>query len=349
MAVVAGLERHGHRPRRPRLARLPADLDTHPFPRSHQKQILNLVGAIDGIHGERLARRECRRLASGREPFDSAREGEGHRGKPLGNEKLIRSLSIFKQLKVHHFLDGGDAIEIDRLNRQCGFFEEPQRHRLAIDKERGPDDHFRGAPRPQALPIDMNPCPEFVRFAPMVEEVEARDLCDGGGVLGGGIDPGGADHDRLSPWSSARRDQDRAVVTTGKLLTVKQEPGMENLAAGVVENREPLASAGIFHQRPEPALANQSPARATVADEVHDIHPRLRKLGQIDVAEAPRQRVVVGSERQLDCRSQAVERDISIDLLQLAAVMAEGIDLEDPDCELRNILHHHIERHGSGG
>ena len=63
------------------------------------------------------------------------------------------------------------------MDRQLRRLKRPKRHRPAVDKERRTEEHLGGGPRPQALPVDMDPGAELMRFAGVIEEVEARDLC----------------------------------------------------------------------------------------------------------------------------------------------------------------------------
>ena len=177
MAELAGLKRDRDRPRRPRLPSLPADFDKRPVAGADEKQVLDLVGAVDRVDGERLTRDQLQRLPAGREPLHLPRESEGDGREPLGNEKLVGPFPVLKQFEIEHLLDGRHAVEIDRLDRQLPRLKRRQRHRPAVDEERRTEQHLGGGPRPQALPVDMEAGAEFVRLAGVIEEVEARDLC----------------------------------------------------------------------------------------------------------------------------------------------------------------------------
>ena len=106
-----------------------------------------------------------------------------------------------------------------------------------------------------------------------------------------------------------------------------------------------MAGSGADDERPEPPLSQKRPARPAVADEINHIHPRLRELRKIDVANAPQQRVVVRLDDKLHRRRQAIEGEVGVDLPELLEIMAKSVDLEDPHRELRNVFHSQIEGH----
>ena len=112
--------------------------------------------------GKRLARGELQDFASGGQPLDLARQREGDARQPLRHEKLVGPLSIFEELEIRHLHERWHAVEIDRLNRQLWRLEARKRHRPAVDKQRGAHEHLGWLPRPQALPIDMDPGAELV-------------------------------------------------------------------------------------------------------------------------------------------------------------------------------------------
>ena len=340
VAEVARMKRDHDRPRRPRLPRLPADFDDRPVAGADEKQVLDLVGAIDGIDGERLARAELQRLTAGGQPLDLPRQREGDRREPLGDEKLVGPLPVFEELEIEHFLDRRHAVEIDRLDRQLRRLEARKRHRPAVDQERRTEEHLRDGACPQALPVDVDCGAEFVRFAGMLEEVEARDLRHA--FLRGNRR---RHDDRLAAGGGAQGDEDRAVVAAGILLPLEDEPAFGHLAAGVVEDREPLPRRGADDKGTEPPFPHQRPARPAVADEVDDIHPRLRKLREIDMANGPQERVVVRLHDKLHRRRQAVEGDVGVDLLEVREEVTAGVDLEDPHGQFWNVLHRQIEGH----
>ncbi len=336
VAVVAGFEGDRDGPRRTRLSRLPPDLDMRAVAGTDEKQVLDLVGAVDRVDGKRLTRAELQRLPAGREALHLPGKGERHARKSLGDEKLVRPFPILEELELGHLFGRGDAVEIDRLDRQLRRLEQPERHRPAVDEERRPDDHLGALPCPQALPVDVDPGAEFVRLGRMLEEIEARQFA---------VTDRRRDHDRLAAGGGAEGDEDRAVGPTRDPLALEEQLRLHDLAAGVVEDREPLPGGGAGHERPQPPLADQRPARAAVADEVDHIHPRLGKLREIDMADAPLQGIVVRFEHELDRRRHPVERDVGVDLLERAESVAAGVDLEDPHRELRDVLHRQIEGH----
>ena len=176
VAELAGTKRDRDRPRRPRLPRLPANFDKRPVAGANEKQILDLVGAIDRVDGKRLARAQLQRLPAGGQSLHLSRQHEGDRRKALGDEKLVGPLPVFKELEIEHFLERWHTVKIDRLDRQLWRLKRRKRYRPAVDEERRTEKHLGGGARPQALPIDVDAGAELVRFTGMLEEVEARDL-----------------------------------------------------------------------------------------------------------------------------------------------------------------------------
>ena len=209
VAELARLERDRHRPRRPRLSRLPADFDVGPVAGANEKQIFDLVATVNRVDGKRLTRAELQRLSAGGQSLHLSRQREGDRREPLGDEKLVGPFPVFEELELEHLFERRHAVEIDRLDRQLRRLERRKRHRPAVDEERRTEKHFGRGPRSQALPIDVYSGTEFVRFTGMLEEVEARDL--GQAVA---CRDRRRHHHRLAAGGGAQGDENRAVIAT---------------------------------------------------------------------------------------------------------------------------------------
>ena len=118
VAELAGTKRDRHRPRRPRLSRLPANFDKRPVAGANEKQVLDLVGTIDRVDGKRLTRAELQRLPAAGQPLYLPRQRESDRREPLGDEKLIGPFPVFEELELEHLFERRHTVEIDRLDRQ---------------------------------------------------------------------------------------------------------------------------------------------------------------------------------------------------------------------------------------
>ena len=105
------------------LARAAEQFDDVVVAELREVQVLDLVGAVDLVQGERLRRRQVDRLAGGH-GLDLGGEDHAQRLEPGGNADLVDRLAVLEEREVRDLHRGRDVVVIDRRDAQLDVLEQ---------------------------------------------------------------------------------------------------------------------------------------------------------------------------------------------------------------------------------
>ncbi len=310
---------------RPRLARLAEGLQ-HVRPADvHQVHVLDLVGLVDVVEVEALRGREVL-LSVPRDVLDLGLERELDGLEILAHREDADAVLVFLELEVVHLAGGGHAFAIDGVDDQRHLFQQSQRGGHAGDLQVGPDDHLGVlAPPQQAFALDVKARLQRVRFRLVGELIQAGEIA---------VDQ----DDRLGAGVGAEGNGDPPVLVRLVFLAGHHDPGVVELAVGLVEDGEHVPGGAGADQVSQRSLADEGPAGLAAADEVDDVDPVAVDGGELEGLAVAAQRGLLILVRAGVGGDQPVQVDARVHFLPGRAVVVLGVDAIDLDQQLLDVL-----------
>jgi len=241
--------------------------------------------------------------------------------------------AVFEQLEAGHLAGRCDAFVACRGDDELRLFKNGQRHRRAVQVERGAHAHLGHAALAQRFTVDYKPRRKRIDFALVVETGEVRKRAV-------------RQHDQLLARLGAEWQRDPVLFV--RLVFVARHPdgGVLHFGAVLVEHGKDLAGGAGAHEVGQSALADDRAAALAVADDLDDIDAAVVDAGELERALDLAIGRLVARIHLLFVGYEPVEVDVGIDLALVLAVIGAGVHFENLHDQCAHVLgpHRHLGR-----
>ena len=234
-----------------------------------------------------------------------------------------------------HLGAGAHAVEGGGGQRQSGVGEQFRGGRLVADAQRRPHRQDRFGPGHALLRIQVELGLQRVGLGVVFEFGQRRQPTLGIGQ-----------HDGASARVGRERDLDAAVLGVGlPLAPIEPSHGVGHHAGILVDDLDQIAARSVGLQQRKPAASDEGPGGASPADDLDDPRPSFAfELGKAKRPCGPEEGRGLTLVTLFGVGHPPIEREVGVQRALVRLEVAESVDLEEPDHDLRRVFERHAHR-----
>ena len=149
--------------------------------------------------------------------------------------------------------------------------------------------------------------------------------------------------DGASTWGGRERDLDATVLGISfPLATVQPGDGVGDDASVLVEDLDQIAARPVGLQQRKTSASDEGPGGTSAADDLDDPGPPLPlEFGKAKWPSVPEEGRRLSVVTLLGVGHPTIEREVGVQGAFLRLKVTKGIDLEEPDHDLRRVFEGH--------